>query len=184
MCLFFQSSESHRHTDSPLLHQQTSASPLRDSYSPPGQSFYKHQPTTGLSNDHTPSSCHNQSFSQTLPTDSRPPIGSAHQQRGCSDVVSSQLKNSLLKSGDSAGASSQGSRAHGQTKVHLGTLASRGGQQQHQEQASPSQSWLQTSSRLLTGSGPANYPQQGMGLAQLQKSPLQGSGVRTQSGSL
>ncbi|XP_035486114.2 histone-lysine N-methyltransferase SETD5 isoform X5 [Scophthalmus maximus] len=189
-----QSSESHRQTDSPSLRQQTSTSPFRGSYSPSsGQSFYaRHSSHPGLSQDHPPSSYPSHSPTPTSSSDSRPPAGSLHQQSGSGNVDrghgygSSHLKASLLDSSVLTGAPSPGSRAHGQTKIDSSTLTSRGGQQQTSrslKSGSPGQATLQASSRLLSASGPTHYPQRGTGLSQFQHSPLQGPGVRTQSGS-
>ncbi|XP_058486889.1 histone-lysine N-methyltransferase SETD5 isoform X2 [Solea solea] len=190
-----QSSESHLQTDSPSLRQQTSTSPFRGSYSPSsGQSFYtRHSSHPGLSQDHPPSSYPSHSPTPTSSTDSRPPAaGSLHQQSGSSNVDrshsygSSHLKASLLNSSGLSGAPAPGSRAHGQTKIDSGTLASRGSQQQVSrglKSGSPSQAALQASSRLLSASGQTHYPQRGTSLGQFQHSPLQGPGVRTQSGS-
>lgn len=181
MCV--QSSESHRQTDSPSFRQQTSNSPFRGSYSPSsGQSYYARHPShPGLSQDHPPSSYPSQS--PTSSSDSRPPAGSLHQQSG---YGSSHLKASLLNSSGLAKAPTPGSRAQAQTKLDSGTLGSRGSQQQVSrslKSGSPGQATLQASSRLLSASGPTHYPQRGTSLSQFQHSPLQGPGVRTQSGS-
>ncbi|XP_023280383.1 SET domain-containing protein 5 isoform X3 [Seriola lalandi dorsalis] len=180
-----QSSESHRQTDSPSFRQQTSNSPFRGSYSPSsGQSFYaRHSSHPGLSQDHPPSSYPSHSPTPTSSSDSRPPAGSLHQQSG---YGSSHLKASLLNSSGLARAPTPGSRAQGQTKTDSGPLASRGSQQQVSrslKSGSPGQATLQASSRLLSASGPTHYPQRGTSLSQFQHSPLQGPGVRTQSGS-
>ncbi|XP_071349599.1 histone-lysine N-methyltransferase SETD5 isoform X2 [Trachinotus anak] len=180
-----QSSESHRQTDSPSFRQQASNSPFRGSYSPPsGQCFYtRHSSHPGLSQDHPPSSYPSQSPNPTSSSDSRLPAGSLHQQGGYS---SSHLKTSILNSSGLARAPTPGSRAHGQTKIDSGTLPSRGSQQQVSrslKSGSPGQATLQASSRLLSASGPTHYPQRGTSLSQFQHSPLQGPGVRTQSGS-
>lgn len=85
-------------------------------------------------------------------------------------------KASLLNSSGLVGVSpTSGSRTHGgHAKADCG--ASRGGGQQQQGAS--------RSSRLLSASGPPNYPPpQGTNLSQFQHSPLQGPGVRTQSGS-
>uniref|UniRef100_UPI0009B32D68 LOW QUALITY PROTEIN: SET domain-containing protein 5 n=1 Tax=Monopterus albus TaxID=43700 RepID=UPI0009B32D68 len=182
---------SYQPSESPSFRQQTSSSPFRGSYSPSsGQSFYPRLSSShsGLSQDHSPSS--HPSHTPTSSSDSRPPVGSPHQHSDSSNVDrgygSCHLKASLLKSGGLAGASSPVSKAHGQTKVDLGTQTSRGSQQQASRSlkpGSPGQAALQASSRLLSASGPTHYPQRGTGLSQFQHSPLQGPGVRTQSGS-
>ncbi|XP_070758521.1 histone-lysine N-methyltransferase SETD5 [Enoplosus armatus] len=188
-----QSSESHQQTDSPSFLQQTSHSPFRGSYSPSsGQSFYPRLSSShpGLSQDHPPSSY--PSHAPTSSADSRPPAGALHQQSGGTNMDgghgygSSHLKASLLNSGGLAGTPIPGPRAHGQTKIDLGAQASRGSQQQASrslKSGSPGQTALQAGSRLLSASGPAHYPQRGTSLSQFQHSPLQGPGVRTQSGS-
>ncbi|XP_008301630.1 SET domain-containing protein 5 isoform X2 [Stegastes partitus] len=191
-----QSIDSHRQTDSPSFLQQTSNSPFRGSYSPSsGQSFYPRLSSShpGLSQDNPPASY--PSPSPTSSSDSRPPVGSLHQQSGSSNVdgghgyssssSSSHLKASLLNSG-LTGAPAPGSRAHGQTKIDSGAQGSRGSQQQASrglKSGSPGQAALQAGSRLLSASGPTHYPQRGTSLSQFQHSPLQGPGVRTQSGS-
>ncbi|XP_044031147.1 histone-lysine N-methyltransferase SETD5 isoform X2 [Siniperca chuatsi] len=187
-----QSSESHQQTDSPSFLQQTSNSPFRGSYSPSsGQSFYPRPSSShpGLSQDHPPSSY--PSHTPTSSSDSRPPAGSLHQQSGGSNVdgghgySSSHLKASLLNSSGLLGTHTPGPRA-GQTKIDLGAQASRGSQQQASrslKSGSPGQTALQAGSRLLSASGPTHYPQRGTSLSQFQHSPLQGPGVRTQSGS-
>ncbi|XP_053171330.1 histone-lysine N-methyltransferase SETD5 isoform X2 [Scomber japonicus] len=198
-----QSSESHRQTDSPSFIQQTSNSPFRGSYSPSsGQNFYPRLPSShpGLSQDHPPSSFPIHTPAPTSSSDSRSPAaaaaGSLHQQSGSSNVdvshgygssSSSHLKASLLNSGGLAGTPTQGPRAHpGQTKTDSSTQANRGSQQQASrslKSGSPGQAALQASSRLLSASAPTHYPQRGTSLSQFQHSPLQGPGVRTQSGS-
>ncbi|KAI4827868.1 hypothetical protein KUCAC02_031230 [Chaenocephalus aceratus] len=174
--------ESLRQTDSPSFLQQTSNFPFRGSYSPSsGQSFYPR-----LSSSHPPASQdHPPSSSPTSSSDCRLPA--LNQQSGSSSVDggygSGHLKASLLNSSCPAGI--PGPRAHGQTKIDSGAQASRGGQQQlsHTLKAgSPGQAG-QASSRLLSAPGPSHYPQRGQSLSQFQHSPLQGPGVRTQSGS-
>ncbi|XP_026162016.1 histone-lysine N-methyltransferase SETD5 isoform X2 [Mastacembelus armatus] len=191
----YQSSENHRQTDSPSFRQQASNSPFRGSYSPSSsQSFYPRLSSShqGLSQDHPPSAYPSHTPSSTLPSDSRPPAASLHQHSGSSNVDrghsygSCHLKAGLLNSSGLAGTPTPGSKAHGQTKVDMGTQASRGSQQQASrslKSGSPGQAVLQASSRLLAASGPTHYPQRGTSLTQFQHSPLQGPGVRTQSGS-
>ncbi|CAB1459028.1 unnamed protein product [Pleuronectes platessa] len=185
-----QSTESHRQTDSPSLRQQTSTSPFPGSYSPSsGQSFYARHPShPGLSQDHPPSTYPSHSPTATSSSDSRPPAESLHQQSSSSNADrahgygSSHLKASLLNSSGLAGAPAPGPRAHGQTKIDSGTLASRGSQQQASrslKSGSPSQATLQASSRLLSASGSTHYPQRGTSLSQFQHSPLQGPGKKT-----
>ncbi|XP_070695993.1 histone-lysine N-methyltransferase SETD5 isoform X2 [Pempheris klunzingeri] len=188
-----QSSESHRQTDSPSFIQHTSNSPFRGSYSPSsGQSFYPRLSSShpGLPQDHPPSSY--ASHTPTSSSDSRLPAGSLHQQSGTSNVdgshgySNSHLKASLLNSSGLVGSATLGPRSHGQTKGDSGAQASRGSQQQASrslKSGSPGQTALQAGSRLLSASGPTHFPQRGTSLSQFQHSPLQGPGVRTQSGS-
>ncbi|XP_028263070.1 SET domain-containing protein 5 isoform X10 [Parambassis ranga] len=171
-----QSTES-RQADSPSFLQQTSSSPFRGSYSPSSsQSFFPH--LAGLSQDHLPTSY------------PRSPVGS-HQHSDTSNVEGghgySCLKGSRLNSSGLVGAPIPRARAHGQTKIDLGSQASRVTQQQatqrpNSQSGSPSQAVLQASSKLQSGSGPAHCSQRGTNLSQFQHSPLQGPGVRTQSG--
>ncbi|XP_051270857.1 histone-lysine N-methyltransferase SETD5 isoform X2 [Dicentrarchus labrax] len=190
-----QSSESHRQTDSPSFIQQTSNSPFRGSYSPSsGQSFYPRLSSShpGLSQDHPPSSYPSHTTNPaSSSSDSKLPVGSLHQQSGSSNVDgghgygNSHLKASLLNSSGLPGTPAPGPRAHGQTKIDSGAQASRGSQQASRslKSGSPGQTALQAGSRLLSASGPTHYPQRGSSLSQFQHSPLQGPGVRTQSGS-
>nr|XP_046237983.1 histone-lysine N-methyltransferase SETD5 isoform X4 [Scatophagus argus] len=185
-----QSSESHRQTNSPSYLQQTSNSPFRGSYSPSsGQSFYPRLTSShpGLSQDQPSPSYH----TPTPSSDSRLPASSVHQQSGSSNVdgghgySSSHLKASLLNSSGLVGTPTPAPRAHGQTKIDSGAQA-RGSQQQASrslKSGSPGQTALQAGSRLLSASAPTHYPQRGTSLSQFQHSPLQGPGVRTQSGS-
>ncbi|XP_041635937.1 histone-lysine N-methyltransferase SETD5 isoform X2 [Cheilinus undulatus] len=189
-----QSSESHRQTDSPSFLQQTSNSPFRGSCSPSsGQGFHPRLSSShpGLSQDHHPPSSY-PNHPPTSSSDSRPPGGSLHQQSGSSNVdgghgySTSHLKASLLNSSGLVGSPSPGPRAHGQTKADSGAQASRGSQPQASrslKSGSPGQTALQAGSRLLSASAPTHYPQRGTSLSQFQHSPLQGAGVRTQSGS-
>lgn len=191
VCVCVQSSDAHRQTNSPSFLQQTSSSPFRGSYSPSSsQSYYP--PRTGLSQDHPPSPY--PSHATTSLSDCRPPAGPLHQQssnldggHGYSSSSSSHLKTSLLNIGSQAGTPAPAPRVQGQTKVDSGAQTPRGGQQQQQQQLKsghPGQAALQAShSRLLSASAPTHYPQRGTGLSQFQHSPLQGPGVRTQSGS-
>uniref|UniRef100_A0A3Q4HL21 SET domain containing 5 n=1 Tax=Neolamprologus brichardi TaxID=32507 RepID=A0A3Q4HL21_NEOBR len=183
--------KSHRQTDSPMFLQQTSSSPFRCSYSPSsGQNVYQRLSSShqGHAQDHPPASY--SSPTPTSSTDSRPATGSLHQQSGSSSAdggySSSHLKASLLNSSGLVGAPTPGSRVHGQTKTDSGAQASKGSQHQAPrslKSGSPGQAVLQASPRLLSASGPTHYPQRGTNLSQFQHSSLQGSGVRTQSGS-
>uniref|UniRef100_A0A3Q3H271 SET domain-containing protein n=1 Tax=Labrus bergylta TaxID=56723 RepID=A0A3Q3H271_9LABR len=192
----YQSSESHRQTDSPSFLQQTSNSPFRGSCSPSsGQSFHPRLSSShpGMSQDHHPPPSYPSHPTTSSSSDSRPPGGSLHQHSGSSSSVdgshgysNSHLKASLLNSGGLVGSPSPGPRAHGQTKLDSGAQASRGSQPQGSrslKSGSPGQTTLQAGSRLLSASGQTHYPQRGTSLSQFQHSPLQGPGVRTQSGS-
>ncbi|KAM9859823.1 histone-lysine N-methyltransferase SETD5 isoform 2-T2 [Aulostomus maculatus] len=190
-----QSSDSQRQTDSPSFIQQTSNSPFRSSYSPSsGQSYYPRLSSShpGPSQDQPPSLYPTQT--PTTSSDSRLSVSSLHQQSGSSSVDgghsygSSHLKANPLNSSSSlAGTATPGPRAlSGQTKTDLCAQASRGNQHQMSrslKSGSPGQAPLQASSRLLSASATTNYPQRGPSLSQFQHSPLQGPGVRTQSGS-
>ncbi|KAF7654427.1 hypothetical protein LDENG_00069680 [Lucifuga dentata] len=190
-----QSSESHRQTESPSFLPQASNSPFRGSYSPSsGQGFFPRLSShPGLYQDHHPPS----SYSSHTPTptssssESRPPGGSLHQQSASSTVDgghsynNSHLKASLLNSSGVGGSSTPGSRAHGQSKTDSGAQASRQSQQQvsrNLKSGGPAHAALQAGSKLLSSSGTTHYPQRGS-LSQFQHPPLQGPGVRTQSGS-
>ncbi|XP_033999610.1 histone-lysine N-methyltransferase SETD5 isoform X2 [Trematomus bernacchii] len=181
-----QSSESLRQTDSPSFLQQTSNFPFRGSYSPSsGQSFYprlssSHPPA---SQDHPPSSSHTPT--PTSSSDCRLPALNQQSSSVDGGYGSGHLKASLLNSSGPAGTPTPGPRAHGQTKIDSGAQASRGGQQQlsHTLKAGSPGQVGQASSRLLSAPGPSHYPQRGQSLSQFQHSPLQGPGVRTQSGS-
>ncbi|KAM8914813.1 histone-lysine N-methyltransferase SETD5 isoform 6-T10 [Spinachia spinachia] len=171
-----QSSESHQQTDSPSSLQQTSNSPFRGSYSPSsGQSFYPRH----VSQDHPPPSYPGRTSASS--SDPWQPAGSLHQQSGSSSVDGGHLKASPLNSG-LVGAPSPGPKSHGQTKTDLGAQTSRGSVGTL-KLGSSSQPALQAGSRLLPASGPTHYPQRGPSLSQFQHPPLQGPGVRTQSGS-
>lgn len=188
--LCVQSTES-RQADSPSFLQQTSSSPFRGSYSPSSsQSFFPHISSshTGLSQDHLPTSY--PSHPLTSFSNSRSPVGS-HQHSDTSHLDGShgysRLKGSRLNCSGLVGAPIPRARAHGQTKIDLGSQASRVTQQQatqrlNSQPVSPSQALLQASSKLQSGSGPAHCSQRGTSLSQSQHSPLQGPGVRMQSG--
>ncbi|XP_030276309.1 histone-lysine N-methyltransferase SETD5 isoform X2 [Sparus aurata] len=192
-----QSSESHRQTESPSFLQQTSNSPFRGSYSPSsGQSFYQRLGSShaGLSQDHPPSShpSHIPIPTTTTTSDSRLPTGFLHQQGGSSNVdggqcySTSHFRASPLNSSGLVASPTRGPRVQGQTKIDSGPQASRGSQQQASrslKSGSPGQTALQAGPRLLSASGPTHYPQRGTSISQFQHSPLQGPGVRTQSGS-
>ncbi|KAM6979970.1 histone-lysine N-methyltransferase SETD5 [Aplochiton taeniatus] len=190
------SSESHPQGDSPAYLQPSSSSPFRGSYSPSappssGPSFY---PRLSSQSTLAPNTAQTTSSS----ADSRPPGASVLQPSSSSMdgphvYGGSHLKASLLNSGPSSGSPTPGSRAHGNAKTDsgaaTGVLASHASRlsQQHTAQTlkpgSPGQTVLQAGSRLLSASGAQHYPQRGAPLSQFQHPPLQGPGVRTQSGS-
>ncbi|CAL8335653.1 unnamed protein product [Merluccius merluccius] len=170
-----QSSEGQRSVDSPSFHQQSSPSPFHGSYSPSsGQCFYSR-----LSQDHPPSSYPGHHHPPSSSSDPRPPGGPLHQQSNNSGGSSSHLKASLLSSSSAVGSTTPGSRGHGQAKMDLASQACRLTQQQ--------QGALQAGTRLLSSpSGAPHYPPRHgatPSLAQFPHPPLQGSGLRTQSGS-
>uniref|UniRef100_A0A3P8Y9A0 Uncharacterized protein n=1 Tax=Esox lucius TaxID=8010 RepID=A0A3P8Y9A0_ESOLU len=205
-------SEVHQKTvDGPAFLQHTASSPFHGSYSPSGppasgQGFYP-RPSAhpALSQDPSqqlqrqslnPPACF--SSQTTSPLDSALPGGTLHQASdGGMDGshaygAGSHLKASLLNSGLLG---SPGARAHINPKTDLGASLA-GNQASHhtsrltQQQASrslkpgsPGQTVLQASSRLLAASTAQHYPQRGAPLGQFQHPPIQGSGVRTQSGS-
>ncbi|CDQ60086.1 unnamed protein product [Oncorhynchus mykiss] len=187
-------SEGHQQTvDSPAFLQQSVSSPFRGSYSPSapppsGQGFYSRLSSlSALSQD--PSQQHQQHPLNSLSSFPNQTTSTADSALG-----GSHLKANLLNSGLS-GSPTPGSRAHGNPKTDLGAgavgnpashHASRLSQQQASRSlkpGSPGQTVLQTGSRLLAASTGQHYPQRGTPLSQFQHPPIQGSGVRTQSGS-
>ncbi|CAN9512157.1 unnamed protein product [Ophioblennius macclurei] len=173
-----QSSEGPRQTDSPSFIQQTSTSPFQSSYSPSSaHSFYPRLPSShpGLPQDYPHTTY--PSPNATASSDSKPAVGTPHQQssgiimdRGPTHC-GSHLKVGLLNSGLE-------SRPPGQTTKQSGVQGPRGA-----KGGSPGQAVLQAGSRLLAAPTATHYPQRGPGLTQFQHSPLQGPGVRTQTGS-
>ncbi|CAG5984615.1 unnamed protein product [Menidia menidia] len=163
-----QSTESHRQCDSPSFLQQTSHSPLPSSVSPsPGQSFYPRLSSLpGLAQDYP------QASYSTAPAfcESRPPLDAPpHQQSAGSNCEKAYgagpAKARLLK----------GSTPHPHPPGPV--RADPDGSPAGLRSGSPGQAGL------LTGPAPPQFPQRGPGLGQFQHSPLQGPGVRTQSGS-
>ncbi|XP_029681852.1 histone-lysine N-methyltransferase SETD5 isoform X3 [Takifugu rubripes] len=172
-----QASDNLQQTSSPSFLQQTSSSPFTSSYSPSSsQNFYHRLASSNL--DHSPSSF--PANTPTLSSDSKATAGSVHQHSNSVDGShSSHLKGSLLNSLPPA--VSLTPRAH--TKLDSREAGTKGGQQPapcNLKSGSPHQTTLQAGSRLLTASSHSatHYPQH-----QFQQSPLQGAGVRTQSGS-
>lgn len=190
VCPCVKSSDSLQQTSSPSFLQQTSSSPFTTSYSPSsGQNFYHRLASS--QQDHSPSS--HPANPPTLSSDSKSTAGSVHQHSISVDGGhSSHLKASLLNSLPPA--ASPTTRAHSHTKLDSGAAAPRGGQHsapRSLKSSSPHQTALHASARLLGAStsshsathsatlSATHYPQH-----QFQHSPLQGAGVRTQSGSL
>lgn len=180
-CPCVQTSDNLRQTSSPSFLQQTSSSPFTSSYSPSSsQNFYHRLTSSHL--DHSPSSY--PANTPTLSSDSKATAGSVHQHSNSVDGShSSHLKASLLNSLPPAASPTPG--AHSHTKLDSGGAGTKGGQQpapRSLKSCSPHQTTLQASSRLLAAStsshSATHYPQH-----QFQHSPLQGAGVRTQSGS-
>ncbi|XP_013855260.1 SET domain-containing protein 5 isoform X2 [Austrofundulus limnaeus] len=159
-----QSTDVLQQTDSPSFTHQAST------YSPPsGQSFYPRLP----------------SYSSPTPpfvSDCRQPGVSAHQQSASSSVEGGHsFSSSHFKTSSLGGAPASGPRTQGQTKVDLGAQVPKVGLQQVSD--SPVQAGLEAGSRLQCTPGPTHYSEQGAGLGQFQHAPIQGAGVRTQSGS-
>ncbi|XP_054639828.1 histone-lysine N-methyltransferase SETD5 isoform X3 [Dunckerocampus dactyliophorus] len=175
-----QSSDGHLRTDSPSLHQQAPTSPFGPRYSPtPGQNYYPSlsAPHTGPSQDHLPSSF--PAHTPTTLSQTKLTADSLHQRSSDADGssgYSSSLTAGRSNSGGPAASPTAAEWAHGQTKTDMSATASRGNQQNVKSGTSG-----QASSRLMT-TGPTNYSQRGTSLTQFQNSPLQGPGVRTQSG--
>lgn len=194
--LVVQSSESLQ-TSSPSFLQQTPSSPFRCSQSPSSSQNFNTR-LASSHHDYPPSSY--TVHSPTSSSDSRLQDSSQHQHSGSLDgSYGSHLKASLLSC--LPGVPSPTSRAHSHTKIDSGGLTSRVGQQPVScslKSDSPGQTALHTSSRLLSASTASHlsehtsthsssnpsthtsthYPQR-----HFQHSPLQGAGVRTQSGS-
>ncbi|XP_021466298.2 histone-lysine N-methyltransferase SETD5 isoform X1 [Oncorhynchus mykiss] len=205
-------SESHQQTvDSPAFFQQSASSPFHGSYSPSAplpsvQGFYprlsqdhsQHHPQQPLNSSPSFPNQTTSSADSALCGASRPPGGALHQSSGSSSMdgshtysAGSQLKASLLNSGLS-GSPTPGSRAHGNPKTDLGASVagnhtSRLSQQlasRSLKPGSPGQTVLQAGSRLLAATAGQHYPQRGAPLSPFQHPPIQGPGVRTQSGSV
>uniref|UniRef100_A0A8B9LZE0 SET domain containing 5 n=1 Tax=Astyanax mexicanus TaxID=7994 RepID=A0A8B9LZE0_ASTMX len=193
-----QLSESHQHLESPAYHQQSSSSsPFRPAFStsssPSSSSVVQgyHQSRLG-----TPTSLPQDALSSSAPSsssvDSRQTALHHHSSSGGSamDVAhlypGSHLKASLLNS-TLSGSVSLSSRGQGHPKTDSsaalcsqpshGSRLAQPATVRSLKPGSPGQAVLQASSRLLSASGTQHYPQR-----HLQQPPMQGSGVRTQSG--
>ncbi|XP_057701003.1 histone-lysine N-methyltransferase SETD5 isoform X2 [Corythoichthys intestinalis] len=180
-----QSSEGHLQTNSPSLLQQPSTSPFRSCYSHPSGKSYYYFPSsshTGPSQDH-PSSTY-PAHSPATSSDSKLSGDLLQMQSSNNDAdgpfsCNSHPKVGHLNRGNLAASPATGQWAHGLTNTDASSAATRGNQQQVSRNVKSGT----PSSRLLSVSGQTNYPQRGTSLGQLQHSPLQGPGVRTQSGS-
>ncbi|XP_022531414.2 histone-lysine N-methyltransferase SETD5 isoform X6 [Astyanax mexicanus] len=193
-----QLSESHQHLESPAYHQQSSSSSpfcpaFSTSSSPSSSSVVQgyHQSRLG-----TPTSLPQDALSSSAPSsssvDSRQTALHHHSSSGGSamDVAhlypGSHLKASLLNS-TLSGSVSLSSRGQGHPKTDSsaalcsqpshGSRLAQPATVRSLKPGSPGQAVLQASSRLLSASGTQHYPQR-----HLQQPPMQGSGVRTQSG--
>ncbi|XP_062400582.1 histone-lysine N-methyltransferase SETD5 isoform X3 [Sardina pilchardus] len=185
------------HLSEPHVTSDSSASPFRSSYSPsPSYPRPLAQDHTPQPTQSTPSACASSSSSSSSSISSLDssmsgtsrPVGGAVQD--ASYPSSSHLKASLLNSGLlSASSSPPVPRSQSHSKTDIGGVgagglltgsaashASRLGQQ-------GSGRGLQANSRLLSAPSSQHYPPRGAPLNQFQHPPLQGSGVRTQTGS-
>ncbi|XP_042563779.1 histone-lysine N-methyltransferase SETD5 isoform X3 [Clupea harengus] len=185
----------------------SSASPFRSSYSPSPSSYPRPLPqdhhAAQLTQSTPPSSSSSiSSMDSSMSGTSRPPGGAVHQQSSSGSAVqdpsqpyssSSHLKASLLSSGlSSASPSPPVSRSQSYPKTDISSSSSGGGSGlltgssvSHASRLAQQGSGrgLQASSRLLSASSSQHYPPRGAPLSQFQHPPLQGSGVRTQTGS-
>ncbi|XP_077385390.1 histone-lysine N-methyltransferase SETD5 isoform X3 [Festucalex cinctus] len=169
----YQSSDGQLQTGSPSLLQQTPDSPFGSYYSPASGKtyFYSSSSHTGPPQDQLPSSY--PAHTPATSSDSKLSGDSLHLKSGDSDGCSGRLKAGRLNRNGLVGSPTAGPWAD------ASSAAARGNQQQvsrNLKSGSPR-------SRLLSASGPTNYSQRGTSLGQFQHSPLQGPGVRTQSGS-
>ncbi|XP_028303528.1 SET domain-containing protein 5 isoform X2 [Gouania willdenowi] len=180
------STESHDQALSPSFLQETSSSPFRG---PSGQGLHPCLSLQRQSQDCCGPS--HPSHTHTILSDSRPLASSLHQPSGSSDgdrddTCWHNLKESFQNSCSPTGLLTMGSRNHRKTKIESNLLTTQ--ESQHQlscglKSSGQSQAGLQVSTRLLSTSRASHYPQRGTGHSQFQHSPLQGPGVRTQSGS-
>ncbi|XP_061689662.1 histone-lysine N-methyltransferase SETD5 isoform X3 [Syngnathoides biaculeatus] len=178
----YQSSDRHQ-TDSPSLLQKTPTSPFGSCYSPTsGNNYYHPSSHTAPCQDHLSSSypAHTPSTS----SDSKLSGELLHLKRVNSDAdgplsCSRHLKVGHLNESSQVESSIPAPWAHELTKTDLSSTTTRGNQQQDSQNLKSGT----PSSRLLSSSGPTNYSQRGISLSQFQRSPRQGPGVQTQSGS-
>ncbi|KAJ7999603.1 hypothetical protein DPEC_G00196120 [Dallia pectoralis] len=205
-------SEAHQKTsDSSAFLQQVAASSSSfrsTSYSPSGpppsgQGFYP-RPNTHPAVSQDPSQQLQRQSLVPLPcfsSQTTSPLDSPLHQAsdGCLDGspaygTGSHLKASLLNSGMSGSPGpcarayinpkpdSDAGLAGNQASHHTSRLTQQQGSRSLKP-GSPGQTVLQASPRLLVASANQHYPQRGAPLGQFQHPPIQGSGVRTQSGS-
>ncbi|KAJ8400635.1 hypothetical protein AAFF_G00394040 [Aldrovandia affinis] len=202
--------ESHQQAESPGFLQHSASSPFRGSYSPsapsPGQSFYprlsalptitqdpSQQQSPSPAPSYPSSTVSASSADLALCGASRQTGGAQQQQQqhhqsggieGSHLYGGSHLKASLLNSGTPASANSLARSplpAPSNPKMDPGAAphASRLSQQSGVRTLSPSS----PGSRILPPPGAQPYPQRGAAISQFQHAQIQGSGVRTQSGS-
>ncbi|KAL2090608.1 hypothetical protein ACEWY4_012871 [Coilia grayii] len=187
------------HLSEPHPTSDNSASPFRSSYSPSPSPYPRPLPQEHALQNTPPTTASSSSSVSSLDSSvsgtSRPPGGATHQQSGgvalqdgsqaYSGSGHSHLKASLL-SASLPSASSSPPVSRGQAHSKTDSSSSSGGlltgSSPRLAQQGSGRS-LQASSRLLSASGSQHYPQRGAPLSQFQHPPLQGSGVRTQTGS-
>ncbi|XP_062853469.1 histone-lysine N-methyltransferase SETD5 isoform X2 [Trichomycterus rosablanca] len=187
-------SESHPHLESPAYHQQSSSSPFHPSFSsspsPSSSSVVQgyHPSRLGTS---TPGHLVQEVLSSSVPPSS---VDTRHHHNAAAGGMDlshlypgSHLKASLLNSSTLSGSVSVSSRGQGHSKMDSCAAISNQASNtsrltqpptvRNLKASSPGPSVLQASSKLLSASGAQHYPQR-----HLQQPPMQGSGVRTQSG--
>lgn len=186
--------EPNLHLESSTYHQQSSSSPFRPSFSsspsPSSSSVVQGYHPSCLA---TPASLAQDVLSSSAPpsVDSRHTGGTLHHHSGAGGMdllhpySGSHLKTNLLNSSALSGSMSVPSRGQGHSDSctaissqasHASRLA-QSSTVRNLKAGSPGPSVLQASSRLLSASGTQHYPQR-----HLQQPPMQGSGVRTHSG--
>ncbi|TVK90499.1 SET domain-containing protein 5 [Bagarius yarrelli] len=176
-----ENSSYHQHSSSSPFHPSISSSP-----SPSSSSMVQGYHPSRLG---TPASLAQDMLSSSAPhpVDSRHTGGTLHHHSRAAGMDLSHLytdshyKASLLNSSTLSGSMSVSSRGQGHSdSCTASSQASRSAQSpavRNLKAGSPSSSVLQASSRLLSASGTQHYPQR-----HLQQPPMQGSGVRTHSG--
>ncbi|XP_076125265.1 histone-lysine N-methyltransferase SETD5 isoform X11 [Alosa pseudoharengus] len=191
------------HLSEPHVTSDSSVSPFRSSYSPspsyPRPLAQDHAPQPTQSTPPTSASSSSSSSSSISSLDSSVsgtsrPVGGAVQD--ASYPSSSHLKASLLNSGLLSASSSPPvprSQSHSKTDISGGGAGCGGSglltgsaashASRLAQQGSGSGRGIQANSRLLSAPSSQHYPPRGAPLNQFQHPPLQGSGVRTQTGS-